>query len=140
MRPSPAPQATNVKQRRALQEQRPRHRLMPNGCPPAGPTGPMPAPFRHPTEPTMQLVTVLLLCLSEGVAKAQALPMHGKHEYLKCVKRWFKSACSAAPTPAVDIKILPSSPATFQEQWAAMYEAALLGRKPVPCPCWQKPV
>ena len=39
--------------------------------------------YRTPTEPTMQTVTALLLCQSEGFAKASSLALASNNEYLK---------------------------------------------------------
>ena len=77
--------------------------------------------LEKPSEGTMQLISVVLLAMSEGEERALEMTPKAKNEYLKAVKRWWTGFWSGRKRQVLDkdmLWVLPASAALLNPDLA----------------------
>jgi len=87
--------------------------------------------LRSPTEGTWQVLTALLLLVTDGPVKAVSQPAAMRHGTLQTVKKRFRSLVkNSAPTDC--ILDLPANPADLRAKFRKVYDATFTMQPPVP--------
>ena len=87
--------------------------------------------LQHPTEPTVQKITAVMIMATQGSTAMYAMPPAALHESFKQVKKRFKAL---ARKPQAYILELPMSPDTYRKKYPDMYKALYQDAGPVHCP------
>ena len=90
--------------------------------------------LRHPTEPTMKIVVLSILCASDGFEKALGASQESKLALTKTVRNIFKQRVKQTLAPAVWIPTLPKMPQELRAQHPTIFAAAYTGEEPASCP------
>jgi len=85
----------------------------------------------HPTEPTVQKMTAVMIMATQGAAGMHAMPPQALHESFKQIKKRTKTL---KRTPQVYMLELPMSPDTYRKRYPDMYKALYQEQGPVHCP------
>lgn len=89
--------------------------------------------LEKPSEGTLQVISLVLLAMSEGEEKALEMTPRCKNEYLKAVKRWWAGFWSNRKRQILDkelLWVLPPSPALLDP---ALVQQAFAEEGPEPC-------
>lgn len=91
--------------------------------------------LRHPSEPTSQIILILVLHETEGLQKALDMAAETKLDFGRTLKAMFKTRAKLLTAPASHVNVLPSVPAKFREQhpvlWAAAFQDAEPSGEPI---------
>ena len=90
--------------------------------------------LRNPSEPTFQMMTVLVLHATEGYDKTQEMAPATKLLFNQSMKDSFRGRAKLVANSIFYVEALPGDPAVFKREFPSLYAAAFKDSAPMPAP------
>ena len=87
--------------------------------------------LRNPSEPTSQVMALVVLHQTDGFVRACEMAPHMKLEFVKSIKTMFKVRAKLVVSPVAFAQSLPQMPEDLRKQYPVLYEAAFSAEGPV---------
>ena len=90
--------------------------------------------LRHPSEPTAQVMSLMILFQSEGFDRCMGMAVEHKITLIKTVKHALKQKNRLSPPPLQFIPVLPKTPDDLRSKYRDVYDAVFAAVAPAKSP------